>query len=404
MKKTIIMILMLLTLVSNVFAVSGLDVSVAKYDPYPATPGQEVKVWILIQNTGDDDLKDVSVEVLEQSPFSVYGDDSVKKLPILGAHKDYLLDFNLRVDSDALDGTNSLKVIYSHLTGSALEKDLDISVQARDSTLSIEKIELKPFEIAPGTDGVLTITVKNNAQTALTDVSMKLVLQSIVGSSIVDLPFAPIDSGIERRLFLLNPGNTAEFSYTLRAYPDATSKVYKIPLDISYYDNTGELQEKTDYAGVIVNGAPELSVVVDETDLNSDKKSGSVTFKIINKGVSDIKFLNIVVKETEDFELLSNSGTIYVGNLVSDDYQTAEYVVSIESKENDVKIPVILQYRDANNKYYETNYNVDLKLIDSKKLESGKSGSGFILIVFIVVALAGFWYYKRSKKKAKSSK
>ncbi|HYD03170.1 MAG TPA: hypothetical protein VEC16_02620 [Alphaproteobacteria bacterium] len=401
MKKIIMMVLMLSLFASSVLAESSMTVSVSNYDPFPASPGQTVKVSLLVQNTGDEDLQNIKVEIVEQAPFSVYSDNISKTIPLLGAHKDYLIDFNLRVDSDAVEGDNILKVRYT-FDGAVQSKDLAIDVQSRDATLTIEKVEVEPTEITPGSDGILTITVKNNAPTAMTDLSMKLILQSIVGTSLVDLPFAPMDSGTERRLYLLQPGDTTEFKYTLRAYPDAASKVYKIPFTLSYYDNQGTLNNESDFVGVIVNGMPEISMIIDETDLNDKKRSGTVTFKIINKGVSDVKFLNVIVKENENFELLSNSDSTYVGNLVSDDYQTADYLISINSKEDNVVIPVTLQYRDANNQYYEQNYDVKLALIDSSKIDSGSSGSGMIIFILIIVAvIGGIWYYRRSKKKAR---
>jgi hypothetical protein len=404
MKKNYIFILALMlvfVLAQNVLADAGLTVSVSKYDPYPATPGQVVKVWLLVQNTGDVDAKDVDIEVVSQAPFTPYNQDSKINIPILGAQKDYLVDFNLKVADDAVEGYNNLKIKYGFGFSSLQEKNLDIYVQNKDSTLSIESVKMNPSEISPGTDGVLTIVVKNNAPSTMTDLSMKLQLQAIVGSALVDLPFAPMDSGTERRIYKLESGKTAEFSYSLRVYPDAVSKVYKIPFVLIYYDSLGAQKNKTDYVGVVVNGVPELSVVVDKTDLNLQKRAGSVDLKIINKGVSDIKFLNVIVQKSNDFELLSNSESTYVGNLVSDDYQSAEYLINIKSESNSISIPVLLQYRDANNKYYEKSVNVKLDLIDTTKLNpsSGVAGFSWFAIILVLLIGGGIWYYFRNKNK-----
>lgn len=394
--------IMILMLVPNVLADTGMSISVSKYEPYPAAPGQTVKVWLLVQNTGDTDLKNINVEAISRSPFSPYNQDSIKTIDILGAHKDYLIDFNLKVDDNVVEGYNNFRIKYGYGGGTIQEKDVEIYVQTRDATLTIEEVSVEPSEISPGTDGILTISVKNNAPSTMTDLSMKLQLQAIVGSTLVDLPFAPIDSGTERRIYMLEPGKSTEFQYKLRIYPDATSRVYKIPFTLTYYDSLGNAKNKSDYVGIVVNGVPDISIIVENTDLTMQNRNGMVELKVINKGVSDIKFLNVIVKETGDFEMLSNSDTTYLGNLISDDYQTAEYRINLKSKENTIQIPVTLQYRDSNNRYYEEKINVELNLIDSNKIKSGsKGGFGWIFFIVILLAVGGIWYYRRTHKKNK---
>ncbi|MGV8141791.1 MAG: COG1361 S-layer family protein [Candidatus Woesearchaeota archaeon] len=398
----IIGFILTLMFTSSALADTGMSISVSKYEPYPATPGQTVKVWLLVQNTGDTDLKNINIEVISQSPFSSYNQENIQTINILGAHKDYLVDFNLKVDDTAVEGYNNLRIRYGYNGGTIQEKSESIYVQTRDSTLSIESVEMTPSEISPGSDGILTITVKNTAPSSMTDLNMKLQLQAIIGSTLVDLPFAPLDSGLERRVFRLESGQITEFTYTLRAYPDAASRVYKIPFVLTYYDSLGNVNNKTDYIGVIVNGVPDISMLIDKTDLTMQKRTGTITLKTINKGVSDIKFLNVILQKSDDYELLSNSDTTYIGNLVSDDYQTAEYNINILSKEDSITVPVTIQYRDSNNKYYEEKFDVELNLIDSKKLGgNGKGGAAWVILILVIVVIGGIWYYRRAHRKSK---
>ena len=399
----IVGLMLMVMLIPNVLAQAGISVSVSKYDPYPATPGQTVRVWLLVQNTGETDAKDVKVEVIGQEPFTVYNDDSVKTISSLGGQKDYLVDFNLKVDDNAVEGNNNLKIRYGVGTTDT-EVDIPIYVQAKDSTLTIDNVQMNPTEISPGSDGTLTITVKNNAPSTMTDLDMKLQLQAIIGGVLVDLPFAPMDSGTEHKVYQLEPGNSTDFTYDLRAYPDATSKVYKIPFTLTYFDSLGNAKNKSDYVGVVVNGVPDISMLIDKTDLSMQKRAGSITLKIINKGVSDIKFLNVILQKSPDFDSLSNSDTTYVGNLVSDDYQTAEYNIDVKSKANTITIPVTLQYQDSNNKYYEKNFNVELNLVDSSKLNAQTGIGGYSWISIIVVLIIGFGVWRYFKNKSKKNK
>ncbi|HIH31778.1 TPA: hypothetical protein HA235_03660 [Candidatus Woesearchaeota archaeon] len=410
MKKIYYGIFVLLALVTMPSALSApsLQVSLSKYEPYPASPGDTVKVWLLVQNTASSDATDIAknviVELLPEYPFSLYGDSTTKIIGQLGAKKDYLIDFTLKVDEKALQGNNIFKVRVKDSGSSVqIEQELTVFVQSRDTTISIESVSTEPEQIAPGSDGKIKITVKNLAPTTFKDLTLKLYLQSIVGSTLVDLPFAPIDSSAEKRIFRLDPGQSAEFSFDLRAYPDAIAKIYKIPFALEYYDNLGNKKNKSDFIGVTVNSRPEVTLTLDKTDINQKKTTGTITLKVINKGLGDIKFLNVILKASDNYEILSTTDTTYVGNLESDDYQSVDYKIAVKSDLEKINIPVTLQYRDANNKYYEMNIDVPMNILSAAKA-NGSNGSNLgtiIFVIIIVVIIAGIVIYRKTKKNKK---
>ncbi|MGV8150106.1 MAG: COG1361 S-layer family protein [Candidatus Woesearchaeota archaeon] len=409
MKKTyIIYLLIALFALQFATAAPSLQASLSKYEPYPASPGDTVKVWVLVQNDAPNDNTDtarnVVVEIVPEYPFSLYSDSSTKTIPLLGAKKDYLVDFTLKVDEKAVQGTNTFKVLVRDSQSSIqVEETLSLFVQSRDTTLSIESVTIMPQEISPGSEGTINIEVKNIAPNTFTDLSMKLYLQTIVGSTVVDLPFAPVDSSAEQRIYRLESGETESFKFKVQAYPDAESKVYKIPFTLEYYDNLGNKKNKSDYIGVVVNSNPEISTILDRTDITNDKRSGTVTLKIINKGLGEIKFLNVVLQESDDYEILSESAVNYVGNLESDDYQTIDYKIALHKDTADISIPVKLEYRDSTNKYYEVVQNVPLNLIDSGKLDAanGKSSATLVVVIILVLAIAAWIWYKKTRKSKK---
>lgn len=391
-----------------VAAAPSLQASLSKYEPYPVAPGDTVKVWVLVQNTASNDntdtAKNVVLEFIPQYPFSIYNDQTTKTIPLLGAKKDYQVDFNIKVDEGALQGTNTFKVRVRDSNGAIqIEETMEILVQSRDTTISIESVKISPEQIAPGSEGTVTITVKNIAPNSFTDLSLKLNLQAIVGNTIVDLPFAPVDSSSEKRVYRLDPAQSAEFKYDLVVYPDAESKIYKIPFLLEYYDNLGTKKNKTDFIGLTVNSNPEISVILDKTDINNDKLAGTISLKIINKGLGDIKFLNAVLQDSEDYEIISESATNYIGNLESDDYQTIDYKISVNKGVTDINIPIKLDYRDATNKHYESTQKIQLRIIDSSKLEkvNGKGMSITIILVIIIIAVVAWIAYKKIKKNKK---
>jgi hypothetical protein len=410
MKKTyLIYMIVALFALQLVAAAPSFQVSLSKYDPYPASPGDTVKVWLLIQNTASNDdtdtARNVVMELIPSYPFSIYNDDAIKTISLLGAKKDYLIDFNLKVDEKALQGTNTFKVrVKDSNSNIQIEETAAILVQSRDTTIAIDSVKIDPAQITPGSDGTVTLTVKNVAPNSFTDLSLKLYLQSVIGGVLVDLPFAPVDSSTEKRIYRLDPGQTAEFKYDLRVYPDATAKIYKIPFTLEYYDNLGNKRNKTDFIGVTVNSVPEVSVILDKTDITQKKTTGDITLKVINKGLGDIKFLNVILKQGDSYQILSTTDTIYVGNLQSDDYQSVDYTIAVKDDANAITVPVTLQYRDANNQYYEVTEDVPLNIVDSSKLDAANGGgvSGvMIFVIVVVVALAGWFIYRKIRKDKK---
>lgn len=411
MKKYNVFLYILIAIfaIQLVSAAPSLKVSLSKYEPYPAAPGDTVKIWLLIQNTASNDntdtAKNLVVELIPTEPFSIYNDVSTKTIAILGPKKDYLMDFNLKIDENALQGTNTFKVrIKESNSNIQIEQNINLFIQSRDTIITIESVDINPKEIQPGSEGTITVKVKNTAPNSLTDLSLKLQLQTILGSNIIDLPFAPIESSAEKKIFKLEPGQTAEFTYKIIAYPNAESKIYKIPFTLEYYDILGNKKNKSDFIGVIVNSKPEISIIIDRTDINSDKLAGTISLKIINKGLNDVKFLNVILKENNDYEILSESTTNYIGNLESDDYQTIDYKIAVKNGVSEIELPITIEYRDATNKYYKEEQKITFNILDNKKLGkvNGKGTSLTIIVVVIIIALAGVIYYK--KKIAKKNK
>src|SRR3989338_10524226 len=103
-KESIIYIMALLAVLiaTSVSAAPALQATLSNYEPVPAGPGDVVKVWILVQNTAPNDNTDtarnVVVKLVPQYPFSLYNTEDTKTIPLLGARKDYLVDFTMKID------------------------------------------------------------------------------------------------------------------------------------------------------------------------------------------------------------------------------------------------------------------------------------------------------------------
>ena len=131
------------------------------------------------------------------------------------------------------------------------------------------------------------------------------------------------------------------------------------------------------------------------------RTSGKVTIKFVNKGLIDLKLMNVKLEESKKFDIVS-SDEVYVGNIDSDDYETAEFDLYVKGWQSEVILPIVIDYMDANNQRYRDKENVVLKLYSSSKAKKfgleEKSSVG-ILIVLMIVGAGGYYYWRKRKKK-----
>ncbi len=119
MKRVLILALIGLVLISFSSAECDLSISMINQDPYPAVPGDYVKVVFQVAGIEDPSCKEVSFELLEQYPI-VFDPDQKRIYEIeAGTYsKDFssflIAPYKVRVDEDGLEGANPLEIKYRY--------------------------------------------------------------------------------------------------------------------------------------------------------------------------------------------------------------------------------------------------------------------------------------------------
>ncbi len=397
-----------------------LDITFVNQDPDPVEPGQYVDIRFKITNLGTEPITGIELELLPDFPFSLDpGEEAEKKIalldPLQKADAGFILKYKVRVDSNAVEGTNTIRLSYMTSRGTPTMQEFDIDVQTLDANLGIVSVDTNPETVLPGTGFDLTIKVKNLADSTLRDVSIKLdtLLDSISGGSsattkseILDaVPFAPVKSATEKRIRNIEPGDEVIFSYSLIAYPDAAAKVYKIPLQVSYADGLGNSYSKNDVVGILVSAEPDLSVVLEESGIDRAASEGVIVVSFINKGLTDVKFVDVILRESSAYDIRS-AREVYIGNIDSDDYETADYALYVYET-NATSVPLLLEYdyMDANNNPYSGEKTLELRLCreGDPGCANGRGSGWTAFAVLIAVAAAAFliWRMLRKKKNAR---
>lgn len=371
--------------------------------PDPAEPGSYVELRWKIENFGSKMAENVIVELLPSYPFSLEpGESAIKKVGSVWGRQigeqGVMIFYKVRVDKDAVEGNNQIKLRYSLDNGVSwlnLEP-FNIRVRTQDAILSIEDVSSSFDMIKPGEVSTIKIKLKNLADSLLKDIKVKLDVGSV--------PFAPIGSTNEKTIKNLNSGETKEVEFNLMAEPAADSNVYKVSVRIDYMDWSGNRYARNGTVGLVIGDTPDLLVAVDSSEIYSSGKTGNVVIKFTNKGLTDIKLLHVKLKPSDDYSIISNDED-YIGNIDSDDYETTDFDLYVKrtSKEK-IMLPIELDYMDANNNEYKKDVNVELKLYtktETQKFGLQKKSKTLGIIITLVIIGAGLFIYIRYRKKKK---
>jgi hypothetical protein len=133
--------------------------------------------------------------------------------------------------------------------------------------------------------------------------------------------------------------------------------------------------------------------------MTQEQPKGTITLNIINKGLIDAKFMNVVVKDTENYEVVS-SNEEYIGNVDSDDFETTDITIMRKNMQNPFDLQFDVTYLDANNNEYMSSEIISVKLYPG---ENGGFGFGSILLI-IIVLIVGYVAYKKFFKKRRNNK
>jgi hypothetical protein len=190
-------------------------------------------------------------------------------------------------------------------------------------------------------------------------------------------------------------------SYVISVSSGARPGAYEIPVEIKYVNSTGGDVTVKKTLGVEVTGEPEISVMLDKSDLLKAGASGAITLSVINNGFLDAKFLSIELRPSAEYSVEEPS-KIYLGNLASDDFENQEFTVKVgaDAKEGKLPLRAIVEYRKENSNRVETlDTQVSVSVLSddeyarlSKANGNGSSALTFVLAIpALVVAYLVLW-------------
>lgn len=259
------------------------------------------------------------------------------------------------------------------------------------SALTIESVSSTPSDIAPGETAKIKIDIENNIQEDLENVIVSLDLSLV--------PFAPYESSTDKIIKEIDEEDTESVSFDVIALSDAEAGIYKIPVVISYLFN-GTIISKTSFISLTINSEPELTISYTGDLIKG--KNNKINVRITNTGLTEIKFLEIELKDSSRIKTLGTK-KIYIGDIESDDFDSTDFNLFVDEGASSLSnIPITLKYRDATNNVKTENINLQVRVYDLKEAQElgiVKKNNTMIYLGLIIVLIILWFVYRRLKKK-----
>lgn len=393
---------------SGTLNMATLDAKFLGQDPDPAEPGDIVELRWNIVNNASGVLTDVKMKLAVEYPFSIYhGFPEIKELGDI-QYADILqredktshvvLYYKLKVDADAVEGDYNIR-LYHHTSNEKYGEWIPllpetIRVRSKIAQISVDNFRTIPEKIKPGSSGKLLIKLTNTGNNDLKDIKVKLDLD--------DSEFSPVGTTDEKMLKLIQRGYSSMVEYELLASADAEAKEYKIPIEIKYKDEFNDNYTVENKITVMMDSTPDYLLALEDTKVYERKKSGKVVLSISNVGQSELKYMSMRLIDSDDYSVIGKHEE-YVGNLESDDFETADFDIYVgKTKKKNIPLKVQLIFKDSYNNGYTEQKEVYMNLYShSLAIKLGlakRSKMWWFLAVGLLVILAGYFYYVKKYK------
>ena len=412
--KKILFAFALLLLATQVSA-ADLVVDSVSYSPAPAIPGEYFDLYITLKNNSKFEAESVEFELdlagggerPSDYPFSLGTDTSNKTtVSTIKARKSGLIEYRVRVDPTALDGTY---IIVFRFSDSEALKEYNYTINVLSRQPDIEVIRSSHSQVAPGQVAELDLTIRNIGTSIANDIMVGIQEDRTVTTTgvVVEREFAAVGASFAY-IKELEPGKERSAIISLAVNPDAEQKTYTVPITVNFKDTNSNTYSDTSYIGLKVSQEPELDAVVsDISPIAFPGGHSEITVDLFNVGIGTAKY---VVAEVSSDVASFDQEKIFIGTLEADDFDSFKVDATIAatadpSKEN--KVSVVLKYKNQYGEDKEISKELSLKVNSLAEIQAISGANpllGLIGIISLVLQLVGLyvvakWLYKRFVKK-----
>ncbi|OIO64128.1 hypothetical protein COY28_01545 [Candidatus Woesearchaeota archaeon CG_4_10_14_0_2_um_filter_57_5] len=374
---------------------ANIKVSLLSQDPDPVQAGSIVEARFKVENFGTKQSGNVSLELLAGPPFELLSKARVDIGSLIGLQNGpdgAVVKYRLAVDAQAPEGNQEVRVRMI-LGGTAVEPDpFNITVKTPTPILSVESVTWSPETIAAGQKGALDLAVKSrNAYIK----NLRATL-ALAGTSLL-----PSGESAEQFIGDMPKGASALAHFPLIASTTATSGVESMLVWFMFEDRDGVAYTKNATLSAIIRNEPSYLVNIDDTEGLIEGKQGKLVISVSNTGAAEMRYAIMELLPNDAFDIIS-SPKLYLGNLASDDYETAEYTLHVKSTGDAVPVMAKLAFKDEFDQEYSTTATLPLTLYTTQQaiaLGIITAPRNYLPVIIVLVVALVWWLLRRRKKK-----
>jgi len=386
------------------------------------TPGKDVPLTVVIQNTGLNEFKFINSGIVDRddlpntakfltvtlnpgdAPIVIKSDPQM--VGDLKGSTTVNAPFSIKVKSDAPAGTYQipLTLSYTYLYSAdqygvdtiqyqykQVSENVTLPIKIK-SDVSIDVLSATPEHLNVGTEGYINMKIQNTGSEFGTKSVVKI-LQS--GTS----PIVPTDSSVYIGDFA--PGSIADCRYKVKVTSDAQPQSYPVDVVVVYQNKEGDfVQSRSDTIGVPVGGKADFAIVSPPPEMNpGNKKVINVEFK--NTGNTTVYSAQARISAVDPFT--SNDDVAYLGDLKPGQSAKASYIVTVDRSATikEYGLDSEIRYRDAlDNTYISDTMKVKINVTSPTGILTILSNPIYlsILIAAIIGIAYGIYHYRRKKQ------
>ncbi len=360
------------------------------------TPGLPFTFDLSAINTGTDSARNVSMQILNSSNFTVIGSDSFN-LGIISEGASSGAVAELQSQSNISTGVHYLKirVTYTSPLGVKYNKTIsiaiDVQVGAPDIVASIEGSE--PQQLNSGSNQTITVLLQNTGNGEARNVSAKF-----LGNSYISV------SGSADNFFIgtLPAGGSATEEVFIAASRNTNSSSYTIPVALSYYSaNYGNKITSFQSLPINVAGTAIYNVTSVEGQLYPGATYVPVTFEI--KNVGNQPGQEVYINAQSVYPISFTNPNAYESNIAPGQTVNVTFYASVDSAGNAGQYPVTLyeQWRQPNGAL-EQQYSGSVGYYAPVQQSSSATSSPLVYIAVIAVIVIAAVIMRRRSEGAKN--
>ncbi|MFT4313439.1 MAG: COG1361 S-layer family protein [Candidatus Woesearchaeota archaeon] len=393
-------------LISSAFAIQNTDralivPTLVNQQPDPVQPGNYVELRFRIDNLGQQ-AKEYEFELLAEFPFSFDNPSDAQRTVRIGGGESgssaRVIHYRVRVDAQAAEGLqNSVRLKY-HEAGrpqSHIISEFPIRIETQRGLVQVNSVQVEPENPQVGSQFTLRIGVENLGNNFIQNVQVNM--------NTDESGIRPIGSSNKRIISQIHGQETRMLDFTYFIDAQADVGVHQIPVSISYVDSRGEERELETKIGVPINAEPSYVINIQNTDIVVSGTRGRVTVSVSNTGQSSLNFAYLTLQETEDYVIL-NSPNSYLGNLLSDDFETAQFEIYAHNTDAEsIDLQFALSYRDSFYTQFTDEFSLPLRLFDRETAQNvgllpTQGRGGLIFFGLLIIGIVAFVWYRKKKK------